>query len=472
MDSNWMAQAQGANALTPQTAASDALQTQSQTAGIAYAHEQHLQAVQDFQNNQKVFAEKQGAWAADQMGNILSIQNPQMRQLKFKQFQKTAQVAGVNVDPAFSPLLNDDDFIRNAQEGMARANNLPYDQRTAAMMSMQGMLGNAADAEKNIYGTMGQLATQKYTTNVQAQAAGLQRQFEMTKTGVDYGKDLSNSATTQNKENIELLRNSNTILEAAANPALRKDAYANEQVKQLLSKITNPGGVIRESEIKEWEHAFPGIGQAVKGYLKAKTGEGSLTDQQWNAIQDLTQRAAMRVQGDVNNQKVAAKNLYGKFGVDVDSAFGAIPKIYGAPGTDGAQVAQRGAQAPAAAPQPLHPAVQSAAQARMQSFGIDPSAPDAMNQLVAKLQGSTGPSAPQTAQAGVPAASAAPTDDFQGEVAAFRASNPDMSQSQLYQKAAKSLASKHAKAAAGGAQARSQAASAQFTQRESASGRF
>ncbi len=291
-------------------------------ANLAMQYEQHQNAMQEFQNKQSQFKEQQAQWSNDQIGNILSIQNPAMRAFKFKQFQKTAQVAGVSVDPAIEPLLRDDDFIRKAQQAHARINNLPYDDRLSALQDMQGMFGDAAGMEKNILHGAGELQNQRYATNVQAQISGAQMSREAQVGAMKQASDDFNAVTTQNKEPYEIIHNANIIKDALADPKNYR-SVSSSIAKNLLDKIINPGVGMREGAIKLLGGAYPGIQNQAGELLSKIKGEGPITQDIAKQVLELSGRVADAADNQVSQERIAYERSHP--GVNADYVYSKRP---------------------------------------------------------------------------------------------------------------------------------------------------
>lgn len=308
-----------------QNAVSQGIEGLQQGAQLAQAYDTHQSNMQAFQQKQAQFKEHQAGWVNDQLSSILGIQNPTARAFKWKQFQQTAQQAGVNVDPAIEPLIRNDDFVRKGQMALARNNNLPYNEGTAARMDIMNMLGDAAQTEKSVHGA-GELQTQmaQYTLSMQQAQAN-----KYLVTPLEQEKVLRENQTQihgENKDRFETLGRANLLLDAAENPEQRKDPYANAAAQAFLAKELFPGGVIRESEMQFLDHINPGLGNKMTGWFKKTGGKGNLTEDQWQAIAALSQKVGDQANNDLQRQKVSKAKALGKLGISAEDAFAGAPE--------------------------------------------------------------------------------------------------------------------------------------------------
>lgn len=364
-------------------------QSMAQGAQLAQAYQTHQAAMQEHQAKMAQFQEQQAQWANTQIATISGIQNPNLRAQRFKQFQKSASVAGVQVDPGWETLIKDDATAQNIGRAQAQIHGLPYDQKMAAYQDNMRMMGDAAEGEKALMNA-GTLTEQRYATNVGAQVQGVQMQREMGFRQMEQGSKDFAETSARNKDAYDALRSANFVNQTLTNPKASPIEIAD--AKGVVDKVVNMGAILRPQTMNMLGDSSQGLIEDAKQLASQLAGKGKITDKQRGALLNVVNRFAAAQDLELSNQQ----NEYEKSHPGVDSAyvFSNRPKLqdFGQPGSASAlaQVQNNDHPGPAFTAS-ISPQAQSATMARAAQMGIklDPKAPDFATQLAsfrAKLQ--------------------------------------------------------------------------------------
>lgn len=296
---------------------------QANSAQLALQYDQHQQNLQNYQIQKQQFEQKQAQWNNDQIGSILSISNPTLRQAKFDQYQKLAQAQGLAVDPNIRTLLKDQDWINNAQQAHAQINGLPYDQKMAAMQDIKNLMGSADGLDKDLQ-TAGEIMQQRYATNLNAQVSMNQLALERRYKALGMTQDEQKAQYEQNKDSYAALQSAKNVEGILSDP--NSLPIEINDAKGTLDKIVNQGAVLRPQTMTMLGDSSQGLVNDAKKLLNKITGQGSVTNEDRVALLKISQRFAMGMNQELLNKKSQYAKMNAGTGIDVDQVFSGMPQ--------------------------------------------------------------------------------------------------------------------------------------------------